>query len=217
MQIYKSGSALSEMTEKFRQIPFLKAFGDRYLQEILNASRLIIYELDELIIPEGAFGDRIYVLITGKVRVVKQKNPVAVLDQAGDLFGELSALGDEIRTASVFASTTSWCLELSLSFLQKLPVADRDACHAVLYRHIAQIVAVRLRKTTDELALAARELEVTRSKLAELRRNATPDSWDGELGLAIEQLRRTKEKLALLGRAHGADSAPVSPPLESPQ
>ena len=88
MQIYKSGSALGEMTDKFRQIPFLKAFGDRYLQEILNASRMIIYEPDELIIPEGAFGDRLYVLISGKVRVVKQKNPVASLDQVGDLFAQ---------------------------------------------------------------------------------------------------------------------------------
>jgi CRP-like cAMP-binding protein len=217
MQIYKSGAALSEMTDKFRQTPFLKAFGDRYLQEILNASRLIIYEPDELIIPESAFGDRMYVLITGKVRVVKQKSSVAVLDQAGDLFGELSALGDEIRTASVFAATTTWCLELRPSFFQKLPAADRDACHAVLYHHIAQVVAGRLKKTTDELALAARELEVTRRKLADLRRNTTQESWDGELELAIEQLRRTKEKLASLGRATEGASAPAASLPESPQ
>ncbi|CDH47398.1 MAG: Crp/Fnr family transcriptional regulator [Candidatus Competibacteraceae bacterium] len=211
MQIYKSGPALGDMTDKFRQIPFLKAFGDRYLHEILNASRMIIYEPDELIIPEGAFGDRLYVLISGKVRVVKQKNPVASLDQVGDLFGELSALGDETRTASVFATATTWCLEFNPGALQKLPAVDRDACHALLYRYIAEVVAQRLKKTTDELVLAARELEVTRRKLAELRRDSGRESWDDELDLAINQLRRTKEKLALLGRA--SEAMPTQPEI----
>ncbi|HRD50471.1 MAG: cyclic nucleotide-binding domain-containing protein [Candidatus Competibacter sp.] len=216
MQIYKSGPDLGEMTDKFRQIPFLKAFGDRYLQEILNASRMIIYEPDDLIIPEGAFGDRLYVLISGRVRVVKQKNPVASLDQVGDLFGELAALGDETRTASVFATTTTWCLEFNSGLLKKLPATDRDACYALLYRHIAEVVAGRLKKTTDELVLAARELEVTRRKLAELRRNSGRESWDDELDLAINQLRRTKEKLALLGRTPAeAPTQPDTPP-ESP-
>lgn len=208
MQIYKSGAALSEMTDKFKQIPFLKAFGDHYLQDVLNASRMIIYEPDELIIPEGAFGERLYVLISGKVRVVKQKNPVAVLDQAGDLFGEISALRDETRTASVFAISITWCLEFNPSALQKLSPADRDACHALLYRYIAQVIAGRLKRTTDELVLAARELDVTRRKLAELRQqDSGRGSWDNELDLAIEQLRRTKEKLALLGRAPGEEPA----------
>ena len=208
MQIYKSGPALGEMADKFKHIPFLKSFGDQRLHEILNASRVVIYEPDDLIIPEGAFGDRLYVLISGKVRVIKQKNPVAVLDQVGELFGELSVLGDETRTASVFAIATTWCLELSPGFLQKLPEADRDACHALLYRYIAEVVARRLKKTTDELAMAVRELEVTRRKLAELRRGSEPKSWDNELDEAIIQLRRTKEKLAHIGRAADTGQAP---------
>lgn len=209
MQIYKSGSALSEMTDQFKQIPFFKAFGDHYLHDILNASRMIIYESDELIIPEGAFGERLYVLISGKVRVVKQKNPVAVLDQVGDLFGELSALSDDTRTASVFAIATTWCLEFNPNALQKLLPTDQNACHALLYRYIAQIIAGRLKRTTDELVLAARELDITRRKLAELRQNSGRESWDNELDLAISQLRRTKEKLALLGRV--AEEASVQP------
>lgn len=208
MQIYKSGPALGEMADKFKHLPFLKSFGDQRLQEILNASRVVIYEPDDLIIPEGAFGDRLYVLISGKVRVIKQKNPVAVLDQVGELFGELSVLGDETRSASVFAITTTWCLELSPGFLQKLPEADRDACHALLYRYIAEVVARRLKKTTDELAMAVRELEVTRRKLAELRRGSEQKSWDNELDEAILQLRRTKEKLAQIGRAADTEQAP---------
>ncbi|RUQ35631.1 MAG: cyclic nucleotide-binding domain-containing protein [Candidatus Competibacteraceae bacterium] len=203
MQIYKSGLALSEMSDQFKQIPFLKEFRDSSLKELLSAGRMLAYEQDELIIPESAFGDRFYVLLSGRVRVVKDKSVLAVLEQAGTLFGELAALGNEIRTASIFAMEMTWCLELNPGVLQKLPAAERDACHALLYRVIAQVVAERLKQTTNELTLAAKELEVTRSKLAELRRTSQPEMLDDELELAIEQLRRTKEKLSHLGRAAG--------------
>ncbi len=207
MHIHKSGSALSELTDGFQHIPFLKAFAAAQLKDILNASRMIAYEPDELIIPEGVFGDRLYVLLSGKVRVVKDKIPVATLDQVGDVFGELSALGDEIRTASVFAIDAAWCLELNPGSLEKLPAADRDACYALLYRFIARVIAARLKKTTGEMAQAVRELEATRRKLAELRRNTGQDAFDDELALAIDQLRRTKEKLAHLGREAEAPSS----------
>lgn len=201
MQIYKDGPALSKLAEQFKQIPFLQSFEGDLLKQILTASRMIVYGPDELILPEGAFGDHLYVLLRGKVRVVKNKSSIAVLDQVGEIFGELAALGNETRTASIFAVETSWCLELNLSVLQKLPAGDRDACHAILYRFVARIVADRLKKTTDELALVARELEVTRRKLAELRQNPGRGALDDELGLAIEQLRRAKEKLSQLGRS----------------
>lgn len=207
MQIHQSGSAMGELIERFKSIPFLQAFGDRHLKEILGVSRVLVYESEELIIPEGAFGDRLYVLLNGKVRVTKNRSPITVLDQVGEVFGELSVLGNETRTASVHALETTWCLELSPGFLQKLPSPEGDTCQALLYRAIGRIVADRLRKTTDELVLAVKELEMTRRKLADLRRHTDRDArnaFDGELELAIEQLRRTKEKLSRLGRADDA-------------
>ncbi len=207
MQIYQSGVALSELADRFRQIPLLSSLEDRHLKGLLSASRLLIYDPDEIIIPEGAFGDHLYVMLSGKVRVVKNNNQIAVLYQVGEVFGELSALGDEIRTASVIAAETTWCLELSPSFMRRLPTSERDACYALLYRFIARVVAERLKRTTDELVVVTRELDMTRRKLADLRRKSNQETLDDELASAIEQLRRTKEKLSRLGRA-----AEESPP-----
>ena len=198
MQIHQSGPALYEMADRFRQIPLLSEFEDRYLKNILNASRLLIYEPDETIIPEGSFGDHLYAMLDGKVRVVKDNNQIAVLYQVGEVFGELSALGNEIRTASVIAVETTWCLELDPGVLKRLPATERDTCYALLYRLIAQIVAERLKRTTDELVVVTRELDTTRRKLTELRRKSSQETLDDELASAIEQLRRTKEKLSRL-------------------
>lgn len=203
MQIQHSGPALCDLADRFRQIPFLSAFEERPLKSILSNSRILAYDPDETIIPEGAFGGRLYVLLGGKVRVVKNGSQVAVLYQFGEVFGELSALGDEIRTASVIAVEATRCLELSPDSLQRLPAVERDACYASLYRFIAQVVAERLKKTTDELVQVTGELEITRRKLAELRRKSNQEPLSDELALAIEQLRRTKEKLSRLGRAAG--------------
>lgn len=206
MRVQQSGPALCEMADRFRQIPLLSAFEDRPLKSILTASRMLVYDPDETIIPEGAFGDRLYVLLGGKVRVVKNGSQVAVLYQFGELFGELSALGNEIRSASVIAAETARCLELSPDSLQRLPAAERDACFASLYRFVAQVVAERLKKTTDELVLVTGELEIARRKLAELRKKTSQDPLNDELASAIEQLRRAKDKLSRLGRAAGESS-----------
>ena len=162
---------------------------------------MLVYGQDEVIIPEGEFGDHQYVLINGKVRVVKNQRSIAVLDQVGEVFGEISALDHEPRTASVIAAKLTWCLELNPSALENLPSEDQDAYYALLYRFIAQVIAERLKKTTDELALAVKELETTRCKLKELRQDSGQEKMDDELELAIEQLRRTKEKLSRLGGA----------------
>lgn len=200
MHIHKSGPALLDMRERFRQLPFLQSLDDTHLRELLNASRLLSYEVDELILPEGGFGDRLYILLKGRVRVVKYKSVVAMLTQPGDVFGELSVLGDETRSASVFAAEPVLCLEFSPVFLQKLPEVEQPACYATLYRFIARIIAARLKTTTTELAMVGRELEVTRRKLSEMRLSSGQNAWDDELGQAIDQLRRTKERLTQLGR-----------------
>ena len=155
MHIYRNGLSAHELTETFHQIPLLQAFNDGHLNDILRTNCILIYESDELIIPEGAFGDRLYVLISGKVQLVKNHCPIVVLDQVGE----------------------------------------------------------RLRKTTDELAQAVREIEATRRKLADMRRDSHRNEvMDEDLQWSIDPLRRTKEKLARIGRGSGAVSASAAPP-----
>lgn len=198
MQIHKDGPDLVQLIEQFKRLPLLQVFERDILEQILAAGSMVLYGTDEPIISEGAAGDRLYVLLRGKVRVMKNKKVIAVLDQVGEVFGELSMFGQEARTASVYAVETACCLELTPSLLHKLPRADRDACHALLYRFIAQVIANRLMKTTDELVRATDELETTRSKLDKLRQSPRQDELVSELELAIGQLQWTREKLSQL-------------------
>lgn len=201
MRIYQSDPALPELIDRLRKIPLLNAFDDHHLKNILSVSRILAYNPEEVIIPEGGIGGQFYVLLGGKVRIIKNQNEIASLCRAGDLFGELSALGNEIRTASVVAAETTWCLELTPDSLETLPAAERNASYALLYRFIAQIIAARLKKTTEELVLVTAELETTRRTLTELREKSKQDAFKNELALAIEQLRNAKTRLSRLGQS----------------
>lgn len=198
MQVYREGPELLELIDQFKRLPLLQVFDGVVLEQILAASSMMLYKTDESIINEGAAGECWYVLLKGKVRVVKQQKSVAQLDQVGEIFGELAMFGQATRSASVVAVDPSYCLELNPDLLQKLPRAERDACHALLYRFIAQVIADRLMRTTKALAGATEELEAARNKLAQQQRSAGQEDVVNELELAIGQLQWTKEKLARL-------------------
>jgi len=68
------------------------------------------YRDGQIIFKEGAPGDWVYVVISGKVKIIKNVKGnsfiVAILE-AGEVFGELSFLGGISRTATAQAVLTS--------------------------------------------------------------------------------------------------------------
>lgn len=72
----------------------------------------------------------------------------------------------------------------------------------MLYLFIARVIADRLMKTTDELALTIKELENTRQNMAEKISELQLSSEEGkviaELDLAMKQLTNSSEKLSRL-------------------
>ncbi|TAN42653.1 MAG: cyclic nucleotide-binding domain-containing protein [Nitrospirae bacterium] len=108
------------------------------------------YKKGDVIIKEGGFSDGTYVIISGKVEVAKivgdKKIVVAVLVK-DDIFGEMSFLQHEPRSASVTAIEDCEIGLLDKDFLDnELNKASQD------FRLILTQLTARLRKTTSELA-----------------------------------------------------------------
>jgi CRP/FNR family transcriptional regulator len=100
---------------------------------------------------EGDAGDRLFVVIEGKVKVWRsaadgRENLLAVLGE-GEMFGELSLFDPGPRTASVSAVTDSRLASLDHDDLRPL-LFDRPAVASQLLRALAQ----RLRRTNESLA-----------------------------------------------------------------
>src|SRR3954466_3745135 len=98
-----------------------------------------------LVLHEAGRTGHLYVLIEGRLEVIKGDSVVAVLTEPGAVLGEMSVLLDQPHTATVRAATDSAVYEFddAASFL-------RDQPAVVLL--IAQLLAQRLNVATTYLA-----------------------------------------------------------------
>jgi CRP/FNR family cyclic AMP-dependent transcriptional regulator len=98
-----------------------------------------------LIIHEGGTTGHLYVLIQGRLEVIKGETVVASIAEPGAVVGEMSVLLDKPHTATVRAASDSTIYEFSdaASFLRDQPAV------ALL---IAQLLAQRLNVATTYLA-----------------------------------------------------------------
>ncbi|WP_157895181.1 cyclic nucleotide-binding domain-containing protein [Verrucomicrobium sp. GAS474] len=158
------------MVATLRQVSFFSHLEDRHIVEIFKMSRLRQFERGEVVIPEGVYDSFVYILLTGEVEVRKNGASISRLHTTGDIFGELAIINYEPRSASVVAMTLTSCLAIDAAFLDTLLPHDRDTIYAVVYKLFAEIVANRLRATSNELAAVREENFELRLKLAKYQR-----------------------------------------------
>lgn len=158
------------MPDELRKVPFLESFSEEHLNDVLDASAVLECEPGDAIITEGEEATRIFILLAGELEVIKDGDLLTTLSSIGDIFGELAALEDETRSASVVAKTKAFCLGVDQKFLEHMiPKADNPSFYAALYEFITKLLARRLCTTSKYLATVDKELrELKGSSLTEV-------------------------------------------------
>jgi CRP/FNR family transcriptional regulator len=105
----------------------------------------------EVLFAEGEVGDRLFVVVEGKVKISRsfadgRENMLAVLGP-GEMFGELSLFDPGPRTATATALTDAVLVELPHDALRPW-LSGRPEVASALLRALAQ----RLRRTNDAMA-----------------------------------------------------------------
>ncbi len=142
-----------------RKMPTFQSFTKEDVKGLLGLSKVRRYDAGEVILEEGFFDCWIYFLISGSVRVSKQGEEVSVLRRSGDIFGEMGVIDGSPRSASVYAVDETVCLATDASYIDRLHGNDRVAFCYVLYRIFSEILADRLRLTTEELMKEKEEIK----------------------------------------------------------
>ncbi|MEQ1942446.1 cyclic nucleotide-binding domain-containing protein [Mesorhizobium sp. VNQ89] len=75
----------------------------RSVLERLDDSRKVEFTAGSVLLSEGERSGKLYVLAEGTVEVARGDTPVAVVNEAGSVFGEMSVLLDVPHTATVKA------------------------------------------------------------------------------------------------------------------
>ena len=153
------------LPEPLDRIPFFESFQGRHLNDILYSSYFIQADPGDEVIKEDQEDSRIFVLLTGSLEVMKNGEVLATLATAGEIFGELAAVTNEKRTASVVARSNTLCLVIDQQFLREIkPEEDNASYYAALYGFISRVLAHRLTKASTLISRLEKDLEESKAK-----------------------------------------------------
>jgi Na+:H+ antiporter len=98
-------------------VPLFADLDDEIITSIAGRSRSVHFLQEDIVIGEGEHGDALYLIVRGRVAVsrVSADGEFQQLRElgAGDFFGELALLGEQVRTATVKAVQSCTLLRLT--------------------------------------------------------------------------------------------------------
>lgn len=104
-----------------------------------------VFQADHRIVSEGRMGMDFFIILEGEAEVVGPDGAVSAHLRAGDFFGEVAALDDGPRTASVRTVSQLRCLGLPNGTLRKFllehPLFTVNVMHAVVRRFRAVVTS----------------------------------------------------------------------------
>jgi CRP-like cAMP-binding protein len=140
----------AEILRLFTGIQRFALLPEDELRTFIGSGRLRVYEPGEVLIREGEYDCWVYFLISGHLEVTKSGKPVGQLQRNGDMFGEMGIIDGSPRSATIRAAARTVTLGLDASCIdQRQKDSDLSFCY-LLYRLFAEVLAARLRDTTDE-------------------------------------------------------------------
>jgi CRP/FNR family transcriptional regulator, cyclic AMP receptor protein len=108
----------------------------------------------EVIFPEGAAGDEMYVVVSGRVRISKEipgaGEEALTLLGPGGYFGEMAVIDDAPRSADAVAHVGCSLLVIRREDLDRLMFLDKDLACALLWAFV-RTLSSRLRETSEKL------------------------------------------------------------------
>ncbi len=157
------------------------------LEKISSLMQRQLFAPGEVLIKEGAVANQFFVMIKGRLEVVKSiegddQEVLNIIDQSGELFGEMALVEDKVRSAGIVAKEESEVL-----VVQKEGFLELVNHFPQFTLEVARSISQYLRKTDSTLI---RTLEVK----------------NRELNSIIEELNTTREalveneRLSIIGR-----------------
>jgi len=140
--------------ELLSKIGLFSALQPTYLRRIATLGLEEDYAPDALIFKEGAVGDKVYLIISGAVRISRTvpgmgEEALAVL-RAGNHFGEMALIDDFPRSADARAHEACRLFVVRKEDMEDLLFVDRDLAYDLLWSFV-RTLSSRLRETNDKM------------------------------------------------------------------
>jgi CRP/FNR family transcriptional regulator, cyclic AMP receptor protein len=147
-------SASADREEQLAKVPFFDGLTAEALAMIAQVTTEEAYPYGTRIFQYGDPGDKLYIILEGKVRIFREvggmgEEALAVL-AAGEVFGEMSLLDESTRSAGALAHERCRLLVITKDAFDDLLFLHKDLAYEVLWSCV-RMLASRLRETNDKL------------------------------------------------------------------
>ncbi|MDT8316377.1 MAG: cyclic nucleotide-binding domain-containing protein [bacterium] len=137
-----------------KKVRFFDTLTEDELKEIASLSKTEEYKEGETIFKEGDEGERLFIILSGAVRISKNipgmgEEALSVL-RAGDYFGEMALIDNAPRSADARIHEDSSLMTLSKKDLETLMDEKKDMGYKILSKFV-ETLSQRLRDTNDKI------------------------------------------------------------------
>jgi serine/threonine protein phosphatase PrpC len=139
-------------SEVLGKVPLFRYLEYAELLQVLNIVKLCEFKKQEVLLQEGAPGDEMHVLLSGKVAVLKGEQIITQRGK-GEVFGDMSLFDNAPRSASVRAEEPVVAMKIGRTDLLALLRRNSQIAVKLLWA-LNQELSSRLRETNQQLASA---------------------------------------------------------------
>jgi CRP-like cAMP-binding protein len=123
------------MIQILKQIPFFNNLGEEDLKMIAEKVQMDYFPADHIIFKEGDQGDKMYVIKSGQVQVIRDNSILTLLGDNA-FFGEMALVSDEKRNATIKAVTDLEVLIIDKNDFRHLLETNRNMASVISYEVI---------------------------------------------------------------------------------
>jgi CRP/FNR family cyclic AMP-dependent transcriptional regulator len=143
-----------EKTELLKNVPIFKDLDQAEIDAVAEVCKEEKYESGAYIFRESEAGNRLYVIVTGEVRISRDvpgsgEEALAVL-KTGALFGEMSVFDRSDRSTHAISNGGTTLLTITRPDFEMLLDFNRELAYKVLWACV-RVLTSRLRSTNDSL------------------------------------------------------------------
>lgn len=144
--------------QNLKTSPLFKNWSQEDLSILASKAKLTTLSHGESIFSEGEAATSLYVVLSGTIKIHKSANDnheAVTIIGSGSHLGEFGLLAQDpssqLRFGSAEASEPTQLLEVSYQSLNEMLEAKPELA-AIFYKALAMTLAVRIRRTTEDLA-----------------------------------------------------------------
>ena len=145
---------MASTAEALGKVERFRGLMPQGLDRVASIATEEAYGAAHVLFREGDPGDKLYVILEGKVRISRHvagmgEEALAVLS-AGAAFGEMALIDDVPRSADAIIHERCRLLVISKEAMQDLLFIHKDLAYEILW-NIVKILSRRLRETNDKM------------------------------------------------------------------